>query len=157
MMLIDMQDSNEKAEIQLEDQIKAKIFYKYSNTVFILNIKTCIVIAVLHLSQFSLLKGSKCLNTNFGLGCNSNRSNSESLNWAINCHNLLGCSYPVFTSYPSLKQTCSCCTFTFKPFCPYLLCRQTIFLLANVQFHTAYEPLSIYNRGICACSWNTEE
>lgn len=46
VMLIDMQDSNEKAVIQLEDQIKAKIFCKNSNTVFILNIRTCIVIVV---------------------------------------------------------------------------------------------------------------
>lgn len=162
-MLIDVQDSNEKAEIQLEDQIKAKIFYKISNTIFILMvryfilIKAHIVIVVLNLSQFSLLKGPKCLNTNFGLDCNSNRSNSESLDRPINSHNILGCSYPVFTSYPALRQTCSCCTFTFKLFCSYLLCRQTIFLLANVQFHTAYEVHSIYNRSICACSWSTED
>lgn len=66
-MLIYMKDSNENAEIRLEAQIKARIFYKNSNTIFVLNISICFVIVVLNLSQFSLLKGS--LNTNFGLGC----------------------------------------------------------------------------------------
>lgn len=88
VMLMDMQDSNWKAELQLENQIKDSIFRKNSNTMFILNIGTCIDRVALNLSQFSLLKGFKCLNTNFGLGCNSDRSNSESLDRAINCHNL---------------------------------------------------------------------
>lgn len=48
-MLTDMQDSNEKAETQLQEQIKAKIFNNNSNTMFILSIRTRIVIVVLNL------------------------------------------------------------------------------------------------------------
>lgn len=48
-MLIDMQDSNGKAETQLQEQIKAKIFNNNSKTMFILNIRRHIVLVVLNL------------------------------------------------------------------------------------------------------------
>lgn len=49
VMLINMQVYSEKAEIQLENQIKANIIHMHSNIMFVLNIRTSTVILPLNL------------------------------------------------------------------------------------------------------------